>query len=156
VAAMTTSTKVFTVAAALLLTLTLEIVAATPEREKAFTDKYKAAMEGKDSATLESFLYTQGSDPTIVEFYKMMQSGEAGEKISKIELVDLTPDDAKKAATPMDSPGGGKVCLPIKSTKKLVIKVDKKDGSGTSSSTSENFVAEKDGKFVIPVPGPCK
>jgi hypothetical protein len=26
----------------------------------------------------------------------MMQSGEAGEKISNIELVDLTPEDAKK------------------------------------------------------------
>jgi hypothetical protein len=41
----------------------------------------------------------------------MMQSGEAGEKISKIELVDLTPDDAKKAVTAQDSPTGGKVCL---------------------------------------------
>jgi hypothetical protein len=31
-----------------------------------------------------------------------------------------------------------------------------KDANGSSSSSSENFVAEKDGKFVIPVPGPCK
>jgi hypothetical protein len=46
--------------------------------------------------------------------------------------------------------------LNLKPTKKLVIKVEKKDESGSSSSTSENFVAEKDGKFVIPVPGPCK
>ncbi|PYL25905.1 MAG: hypothetical protein DMF44_01320 [Verrucomicrobia bacterium] len=30
------------------------------------------------------------------------------------------------------------------------------DVSGSSSSSSENFVAEKDGKFVITVPGPCK
>src|SRR5438094_8482019 len=90
VAAMTISTKMFTIAGAL-LTLALGIVTGTPEQEKAFTDKYKAAMEGKDSATLESFLYTQGSDPTIVEFYKMMQSGGAGEKIAKIELVNLTP-----------------------------------------------------------------
>jgi hypothetical protein len=105
---------------------------------------------------VESFLYTQGSDPTIVEFYKMMQSGEAGEKIANIQLVNLTAEDVKKASTSLDSPGGGKVCLPIKPTKKLIIKVEKKDGSGSSSSTSENFVAEKDGKFVIPVPGPCK
>ena len=55
----------------------------------------------------------------------------------------------------MDGPTG-KVCLNLKPTKKLVIKVEKKDGSGSSSSSSENFVAEKDGKFVIPVPGPCK
>jgi hypothetical protein len=148
--------KTFTIAGALLLAVALGVVASTPAQEKAFTDKYKAAMEGKDTATLESFLYTQGSDPQIVEFYKMMQSGAAGEKISTIELVSLTPDDVKKAATPMDSPGGGKVCLPLKPTKKLVIKVEKKDGNGSSSSSSENFVAEKDGKFVIPVPGPCK
>ena len=153
---MKTFMKTFTMAGALLLAATLVIVAGTPAQEKAFTDKYKAAMEGKDTATLESFLYTQGSDPEILEFYKMMQSGEAGEKISSIELVSLTPEDVKKASTPMDSPGGGKVCLPLKPTKKLVIKVEKKDGSGTSSSSSENFVAEKDGKFVIPVPGPCK
>ena len=63
VAAMKTSTKIFTVAGALVLTLAFGIVAATPEQEKAFTDKYKAALEGKDTATLESFLYTQGSDP---------------------------------------------------------------------------------------------
>jgi hypothetical protein len=155
VAAMTTSIKVFAVAGAFLFTLALGIVTGTPEQEKAFTDKYKAAMEGKDSATLESFLYTQGADPAAVEFYKMMQSGEAGEKISQIQLVNLTPEDVKKATTPMDGPTG-KVCLTLKPTKKLLIKVEKKDGSGSSSSTSENFVAEKDGKFVIPVPGACK
>src|SRR5262249_7163952 len=125
-------------------------------QEKAFTDKYKTAFEGKDTATLESFLYTQGADPAILGFYKMMQSGEAGEKISNIELVDLTPEDANKAATPMDSATGGKVCLTLKPTKKLIIKVEKKDANGSSTSTSENFIAEKDGKFVIPVPGPCK
>src|SRR6266446_4865572 len=156
VAAMKTSTKIFTVAGALLFSVALGIVAGTPAQEKAFTDKYKAAMEGKDTAALESFLYTQGSDPAALEVYKMMQSGGAGEKIANIELVSLTSEDVKKASTPMDSPGGGKVCLPLKPTKKLVIKVEKKDGNGSSSSTSENFVAEKDGKFVIPVPGPCK
>jgi len=155
VAAMKTSTKIFTVAGALVLTLGFGIVAATPEQEKAFTDKYKAALEGKDTATLESFLYTQGSDPQALEFYKMMQSGGADGKISKIELVSLTPDDVKKATTPMDGPTG-KVCLNLKPTKKLVIKMESKDANGSSSSNSENFVAEKDGKLVIPVPGPCK
>jgi hypothetical protein len=155
VAAMKTSTKIFAAAGALVLTLAFGIVAASPEQEKAFTDKYKAALEGKDTATLESFLYTQGSDPGALEFYKMMQSGAAGEKISKIELVSLTPEDVKKATTPMDGPTG-RVCLNLKPTKKLVIKVENKDANGSSSSSSENFVAEKDGKFVIPVPGPCK
>ena len=152
---MKTSTKIFTVAGALLFSVALGIVAGTPAQEKAFTDKYKAALEGKDTATLESFLYTQGSDPAALEFYKMMQSGGAGEKISQIELVNLTPEDVKKATTPMDGPTG-KVCLNLKPTKKLVINVENKDASGSSSSSSENFVAEKDGKFVIPVPGPCK
>jgi len=153
---MRTFIKISTLFLALLVTMSLHVAAATPEQEKAFTDKYKKAFEAKDTATLQSFLYTQGADPAIVGFYKMMQSGEAGEKISNIELVALTPEDAKKAATPMDSPTGGQVCLTLKPTKKLIIKVEKKDASGSSSSTSENFIAEKDGKFVIPVPGPCK
>jgi hypothetical protein len=134
----------------------LSLYAGSTEKEKAFTDKYKAAFEAKDIAALESFLYAQGSDPTILGFYKMMQSSEAGEKISKIELVDLSPEDVKKAAAAQDAPSGGKVCLTLKPIKKLVITIEKKDSNGSSSSNSENFIAEKDGKFVIPVPGPCK
>ena len=149
------STRFLSVVCALLAAFTLPIASGAPAQEKAFTDKYKKAFEGKDTATLESFLYTQGSDSAALELYKMMQSGQAGEKISSIELVSLTPEDVKKATTPMDGPTG-KVCLTLKPTKKLVIKVDKKDANGSSSSSSESFVAEKGGKFVIPVPGPCK
>jgi hypothetical protein len=141
---------------ALVTTVSLSLRAGTPAQEKAFLDKYKTAFEAKDTATLESFLYTQGADPAILGFYKMMQSAEAGEKISKIELVDLTPEDVKEAATPMDSPTGGKVYLTLKPSKKLVIKIEKKDASDSSTNTTKNFIAEKDGKFVIPVPGPCK
>src|SRR5205823_11184513 len=72
----------------------------------------------------------------------------------QVELVDLTPDDAKKASAPQDSPSGGKVCLNLKPTKKLVIVIEKKDENGSSTNTTDNFIAEKDGKFVIPVPGP--
>jgi len=128
---------------------------ATPEQEKAFVEKYKIALETKDTTTLESCLYTTGADPMIVGFYKMMQSNGEGDKVSKIELVDLTPDDVKKATAPQDGPSG-KVCLNLKPTKKLVIVTEKKDENGSSANTSENFIAEKDGKFVIPVPGPCK
>ena len=141
---------------ALIITVSVSLRAGTPAQEKAFMDKYKTAFEGKDTATLESFLYAQGADPEILGFYKMMQSAEAGAKISKIELVDLTPDEAKKAATPMDSPTGGKVCLTLKPVKQLVIAIEKKDANGSSTSKTTNFIAEKDGKFVIPVPGPCK
>src|SRR6266478_1581302 len=153
---MTTFIKISSLVFALLATISLPLAAGTPDQEKAFVDKYKTAFEGKDTATLESFLYTQGADPAIVGFYKMMQSAEAGEKISSIELVALTPEDAKKANTPMDSPTGGKVCLTLKPTKKLTLKIEKKDANGSSTSSTENFIAEKDGKFVIPVPGPCK
>jgi hypothetical protein len=141
---------------AIVTMLSLSLRAGTPAQEKAFLDKYKTAFEAKDTATLESFLYAQGADPAILGFYKMMQSAEAGQKISNIELVDLTPEDAKEAATPMDSPTGGKVCLTLKPSKKLVIKIEKKDASSSSTNTTKNFIAEKDGKFVIPVPGPCK
>jgi len=141
---------------ALIITVSVSLRAGTPAQEKAFTDKYKTAFEGKDTATLESFLYAQGADPEILGFYKMMQSAEAGEKISKIELVDLTPDEAKKAATAMDSPTGGKVCLTLKPVKQLVIAIEKKDANGSSTSKTTNFIAEKDGKFFIPFPGPCK
>jgi len=37
-----------------------------------------------------------------------------------------------------------------------VIVIEKKDENGNSTNTTDNFIAEKDGKFVIPVPGPCK
>jgi hypothetical protein len=148
--------KISILMCALITSISLSLRAGTPAQEKAFIDKYKTAFEGKDTATLESFLYAQGADAAILGFYKMMQSSEAGEKISKIDLVDLTPEDVKKAITPQDSPTGGKVCLILKPTKKLVINIEKKDANGSSSSRTENFIAEKDGKFVIPVPGPCK
>ena len=93
---------------------------AATEQEKAFVEKYKTALEKKDTATLQSCLYTTGADPMIVGFYKMMQSNGEGDKVSKIDLVDLTPDDVKKATEPQDGPSG-KVCLNLKPTKKLVI-----------------------------------
>ena len=148
--------KISILVCALVTAISVSVRAGAPEQEKAFIDKYKTAFEARDTATVESFLYTQGADPAILGFYKMMQSSEAGEKISKIDLVDLTPEDAKKAATPQDSPTGGKVCLVLKPTKKLIVTIEKKDANGSSSSSTENFIAEKDGKFVIPVPGPCK
>ena len=148
--------KISILMCALITAISLSGYAGTPAQEKAFIDKYKTAFEAKDTATLESFLYTQGADPAILGFYKMMQSSEAGKKISKIDLVDLTAEDMKKATTPQDSPTGGKVCLILKPTKKLIVTIEKKDANGSSSSSTENFIAEKDGKFVIPVPGPCK
>ena len=133
----------------------VSVYAGDSPKEKAFVDSYKKAFEAKDTAALQSFLYTQDSDPGILEIYKTMQSSDAGERISKIELVDFTAEEMKKVALPKDSPTGGKVCFPLKPSKRLMITIDKKDAKGMSS-TSGNFIAEKDGKFVIPVPGPCK
>src|SRR3954471_16651728 len=91
------------------------LLAGTPEQEKAFLDKYKAAFEKGDKATLESFLYTKDANPTALEFYKMMQSDGAGTaKISKIELVDLTPADVKKASEVQTGPDGSKAQLLLK------------------------------------------
>jgi hypothetical protein len=145
--------------AALLLPLSgvSSLRAGTPADEKAFVEKYKAAFEKGDKATLESFLYTKDANPMALEFYKMMQSEGAGSaKISKIELVDLTPDEVKKASEVQTGPDGSKAQLPLKATKKLKISVETKDANGSSSSSTENFVAEKDGKYVIPVPATVK
>ena len=134
----------------------VSVYAGDSPKEKAFVDSYKKAFEAKDTAALQSFLYTQDSDSGILEIYKRMQSSDAGEKISKIELVDFTAEEMEKVAMPKDSPTGGKVCFPLKPSKRLMITIDKKAAQGLSSTTSGNFIAEKDGKFVIPVPGPCK
>ncbi len=125
---------------------------AGPAEEKAFTDKYKQAFEAKDTTTLNSFLYTTGADPNIVSFFQMMMAAEAGKKIAKIELAALSPEEEKKVSEAVDSPDGKKVCMPIKPTKKLIVEIA--DDGGKSTTTS--MVAEKDGKLVMPVPGPCK
>ncbi|MEY2484018.1 MAG: hypothetical protein QOK24_2546 [Verrucomicrobiota bacterium] len=131
--------------------------AGTPAQDKEFVDKYKAAYEKGDKAALESFLYTKDAHPMALEFYKMMQSEGAGTaKISKIELVELTPEDVKKAAEVQTGPDGVKAQLPLKPTKKLKISIETKDANGSSSSSTENFIAEKDGKYVIPVPATVK
>ena len=130
--------------------------AGSPEQDKAFIDKYRTAFEGNDKATLQSFLYTQGANPTVLEFYKMMQTDGAGGKVSKIELVDLSPDDAKKAEAVMDGPGGQKIRLPLKPTKKLILVVEQKTADSSTKTSSESFIAEVNGKYVIPVPTTAK
>lgn len=127
---------------------------ATPATEKSFTDAYKKAIETKDEATLKSFLYTKGADPTALGFYTMMVTAELGGKVSSIELRALTQEDLKKAMEMQPLPSGKNAKLTLTPTKKLVVKIESSDANGTSTSTSESFVAEVDGKFVIPVPGP--
>ena len=114
-----------------------------------FVDNYKAAFEKGDKATLESFLYTEDAHPMALQFYKMMQTEGAGtKKIAKIELLDVTPEDLKKASEPQTAPDGSKARLPLTPTKKLKITI--------GTTWTERFVAEKDGKYVIPVPAVAK
>lgn len=53
-------------------------------------------------------------------------------------------------------PDGKTYKMPIKPIKQLVVKMETKSESGSSSSTSKSPVAEKGGKLVIPVPVPLK
>lgn len=132
------------------------IFAATPEAEKTFIDTFKKAFEAKDEKTLVAFLYKEGADPQAVEFFTMMLTGDAGNKITSIELVALTPEELKKLDEPQPMPGGGNAKLNVKPYKKLVLKTSSSDANGSSTSSSEIFIAEKDGKLVIPVPAPVK
>lgn len=143
------------IATAALIASAVSVSASTPEQEKAFVDGYKAAFEAKDAAKLQSFLYTTGADAQALEFYKMMMTSDMGSKVSKIELRKLTPEETKKAAEVMPGPSGN-MKLPLTPTLKLVIGVETKNANGSSTSTSESFVAESGGKLVIPVPVAAK
>jgi hypothetical protein len=144
--------KTVSLLAALLVT-TLQ--AGTPAQDKEFLDKYKAAFEKGDKAMLESFLYIKDPHPLALDFYKMKLSEGAGTvKIAQIELLDLTPEDMKQTSEVQTGPDGSKAQMPLKPIKKLKITYAKESGSGTTWATT--FVAEKDGKYVIPVPAAIK
>jgi hypothetical protein len=129
---------------------------AAAEKEKSFIEAYRKAYETKNEAALKSFLYTKGADPQALEFYIMMITSDLGGKITNIELRDLTADDKKKAAEILPSPTGGKSKLPFAPEKKLVLNIETSDANGKSTSSSESFVGEVDGKLMIPVPVPVK
>jgi hypothetical protein len=144
-------------AALLITSLGIGLKAGTPAQDKEFVDKYKAAFEKGDKATLESFLYTKDANPMALDFYKMKLSEAAGTaKIAKVELLDLTPEEVEKASEVQTGPDGSKAQLPLKPVKKLKISFDTKDASGSKTSWATTFVAEKDGKYVIPVPAVVK
>lgn len=140
----------------ILATLTIALHAATPEQEKAFVESYKKAFEAKDTKALDAFLHTEGAAPDTIEFFKMMQSSDAGSKISSIELVTPSKEEIAKYSKPMEMGPGKKYKMPIAPTKQLIIVVEQKDGDNVSKVTSKKPVAEKNGKFVIPVPVPVK
>src|SRR6266480_1539076 len=59
IALMMHSVKISILICAFMTAASLSLRAGTSAQGKAFIDKYKTAFEGKDAATLESFLYTQ-------------------------------------------------------------------------------------------------
>lgn len=130
--------------------------AATPEQEKTFVDSYKKALEANDTKTLAGFLYTEGAQPEQVEFFKMMMAIDPGSKVTSIELVKPSDEEAARFNKPMMMPDGKSYKMPITPTKQLVVKTETKDANGSGTSTSKSPVAEKNGKLVIPVPVPAR
>ncbi|MEO6028186.1 MAG: hypothetical protein ABIR79_15085 [Candidatus Binatia bacterium] len=151
---MRTLMKVGAMAAWLLVTVS-RVSAVSPADEAAFLDAYRAAFAAKDTAKLAGFLYTKGADPMAVDFYKSMQTQDAGKPGAVITLEALTPKDKADAAKPKDGPGGPMV-LPLVPTKKLLVAITTEDANGKSTSTSSCLVAESEGQLVIPVPGRAK
>jgi hypothetical protein len=86
----------------------------------------------------------------------MMLAVDPGAKVTKIELVKPTDEEAARFNKPMPMPDGKLYKMPVKPTWQLVVSAETKNDSGSSSSTSKSPVAEVDGKLVIPVPVPAK
>ena len=82
----------------------------------------------------------------------MMMGAEMGGKITSIELVDLTADDRKRSRSRCSRPTASRRSSCCRRTKKLVIKSETKDKSGSRRRRSEVFVGEADGKLCILVP----
>ena len=129
--------------------------AATADEEAAFINAYKTAFAAKDAAALSALLYPKG-DPMAMDFYGQMMTAEMADgTLTGIELKALSADDVANAAAIQDMPSGKMQLLP-KPYKKLVLTIDTKTDTTTSSSNSEVFVADVDGKIVISVPAPAK
>lgn len=129
--------------------------AASPAQEKAFVDAYRGAFEKKDAKALHALLYSKGADPMAIDFYKMLMTADFGATIMSITLADLNADDLKRLED-AKSPDGRPMKMTLKPIKKLILKTMNKSASGSSSGSSESFVAEHEGKLVIPVPSTGK
>lgn len=148
--------KLRTLIALASLTFSAAAHSATPEQEKAFVESYRKAFETKDEAALKAFLYTEGAPAEIVAMFTRMALDQAGEKISSIELVTPSKEDAARFNEPMEMPDGKTYKMPFPPTKQLVIVVERKTENENSKSTSKKPVGEKNGKLVIPVPVEAK
>lgn len=146
------------VTSAVLLGLTgaAPAVAATPAQEKAFVDGYKKAVERKDAKALKALLYVKDADPTALEFYNMMIVADFGSTINSIKLVELTDEENKQMAAGGKNIQGKPMKMPLKPIKSLEITTSTKTNNLTANGSSQWYVAESDGKLVIPVPALVK
>lgn len=136
--------------------LAVPALAATPAQEKAFVDGFKKAVERKDAKALKALLYVRDADPTALEFYNMMIVADFGSTIKSIKLVDLTAEEDKQMATVGKNIQGQPMKMPLKPIKSLVLTTGSKSADLTTSGSSQWYVAEFEGKLVIPVPALVK
>lgn len=127
-------------------------LAATPAQEKTFVDGFKKAVERKDAKALKALLYVKDADPTALEFYNMMIVSDFGSTIKSIALIALTAEENKQIASGGKNIHGKPMKMPLKPIKSLVISTATKTTDLTASGSSQWYVAEFEGKLVIPVP----
>ena len=136
--------------------LVTPVLAATPAQEKAFVDGFKKAVERKDAKALKAMLYVKDADPTALEFYNMMIVADFGSTIKSIALVELTAEENKQMETGGKNIQGKRMKMPLKPIKSLEITTATKTADLTASGSSQWYVAEYEGKLVIPVPALVK
>jgi hypothetical protein len=160
IARIITGNKTWLITACLFLVsvimLAAPALAATPAQEKAFVDGFKKAVERKDAKALKALLYTRDADPTVLEFFNMMIVADFGSTIKSIKLVDLTAEENKQMEMGGKNIQGNPMTMPLKPIKSLQIATSSKSADLTTSGTSQWYVAEHEGKLVIPVPALVK
>jgi hypothetical protein len=157
---MVTGNQTWLITACLFLVFVIMLAApahaATPAQEKAFVDGFKKAVERKDAKALKALLYARDADPTVLEFFNMMIVADFGSTIKSIKLVDLTAEENKQMEMGGKNIQGKPMKMPLKPIKSLLITTSSKSADLTTSGTSQWYVAEHEGKLVIPVPALVK
>lgn len=121
-----------------------------------FVAAYTKALEAKDTATLDSWLITDGTPEEVVGFFKMMRDMSMTGKV-KVELKAADPVATAKFNEPQEMPDGQYYKMPVTPTHLLVVSTESQNGSEGSSKSSSTFpVIQKDGKFRIPLPVPTE
>lgn len=129
--------------------------AVTPAQEQAFIEQYRKAHHAKDTRGMHALLHVKGADPKALDFYRMMITADMDATLTSVTLAELTAEDKQRLAN-TKGPDGRAMKMTLKPAKKLVVKTHTKTASQDSTGSSESFVAEFDGKLVIPVPAASK